>query len=496
MAMTAEGWTTRHNQMKISSMEGFANVRGGFFGGQKDVCFVRALGVSGDYGREVLRMDGLLRERAAAGQCGYRRVTGLPRLTSVEDAQRYGSAFRQLKDSGLAVTERTAGDGELQRILGKACRQVAALYRETGESVTESMENSFGAKLLYWFDRTEPDLPSSWSPRLSVKLAAQNITKKQEYLFCYMLTLVGTDVLLLQSRGDVDGQMDALGLSRKLALGEFRDVQIPEFSENSELPERTPAAGMEPPPAAARPGGAGNRIPASFLRRPERDCRDAGRRQAAKAPPAAARPSVSAPARSGGTEALRREMESEELARLAASVVMIAIHNGRREVVGTGSGIMIGSGGYILTNHHVASGGRYYSVRIEDEEQTWMTDEIIKYNPVLDLAVIRIDRKLDPLPVYQGEKKLVRGQKVVAIGSPLGMFNSVSDGIISGFRHFENVDMIQFTAPISHGSSGGAVLNLYGEVIGISTAGIDSGQNINLAVGYEWINNFVRGFTK
>ena len=54
--------------------------------------------------------------------------------------------------------------------------------------------------------------------------------------------------------------------------------------------------------------------------------------------------------------------------------------------------------------------------------------------------------------------------------------------------------MIQFTAPISHGSSGGAVLNMYGEVIGISTAGFDAGQNINLAMGYECINTFVQGF--
>ena len=92
------------------------------------------------------------------------------------------------------------------------------------------------------------------------------------------------------------------------------------------------------------------------------------------------------------------------------------------------------------------------------------------------------------------QKKLVRGQRVVAIGSPLGLFNSVSDGIISGFRAIEGVDMIQFTAPISNGSSGGAVLNMYGEVIGISTAGFDAGQNINLAVGYEYIRNFVQGF--
>ena len=74
------------------------------------------------------------------------------------------------------------------------------------------------------------------------------------------------------------------------------------------------------------------------------------------------------------------------------------------------------------------------------------------------------------------------------------MCNSISDGIISGFRTIDGVDMIQFTAPISHGSSGGAVLNMYGEVIGISTAGFDRGQNINLAVGYESINLFIQGF--
>ncbi len=170
------------------------------------------------------------------------------------------------------------------------------------------------------------------------------------------------------------------------------------------------------------------------------------------------------------------------------------IHNDRGDVMGGGSGIMIGRDGYILTNNHVACRGKYYSVRIEDDEQVYRTDELVKYHSVLDLAVLRIQRRLEPIPLYNGEKKLARGQKVVAIGSPLGLFNSVSDGIISGFRVIDGVDMIQFTAPISHGSSGGAVLNMYGEVIGISTAGFDDGQNINLAVGYEYIRNFVQGF--
>ena len=156
--------------------------------------------------------------------------------------------------------------------------------------------------------------------------------------------------------------------------------------------------------------------------------------------------------------------------------------------------LWLGKAGYILTNNHVARGGRYYSVKIENDDNMYKTDEIIKYNSLLDLAIIRIDRTLQPLPIYKGSKPLVRGQRVVAIGSPLGLFNSVSNGIISGFRMMNDVDMIQFTAPISHGSSGGAVLNMYGEVIGISTAGIDEGQNINLAMGYEFINTFIKGF--
>lgn len=184
----------------------------------------------------------------------------------------------------------------------------------------------------------------------------------------------------------------------------------------------------------------------------------------------------------------------EELALLASSIVMIAVYNRENAPIATGSGIMIGRNGYILTNYHVTRGGCFFAVRIEDDENIYKTQEIIKYNSVLDLAVIRIDRQLKPLPIYKG-KKLVRGQKVVAIGSPLGMFNSVSDGIISGFRKIDTVDMIQFTAPISHGSSGGAVLNMQGEVIGISTAGFDEGQNINLAVNYEDIRMFVIGFT-
>lgn len=192
---------------------------------------------------------------------------------------------------------------------------------------------------------------------------------------------------------------------------------------------------------------------------------------------------------------IRVEMSFEQLAQLASSVVMIMVHDKKGEPFASGSGIMIGRKGYILTNHHVLEEGSFFTIRIENDDQSYKADQVIKYNQLLDLAVIRIDRELAPLPVYKGPQKLVRGQKVVAIGSPLGLFNSVSDGIISGFRVLDDVDMIQYTAPTSPGSSGGAVLNMYGEVIGISTAGVPGAQGINWAVGYEFINLFTQGFT-
>ena len=105
----------------------------------------------------------------------------------------------------------------------------------------------------------------------------------------------------------------------------------------------------------------------------------------------------------------RTEKSFEELALLASSIVMIEVRNQLGNVEGIGSGIMIGKDGYILTNHHVVNKGWYYCVRIENDEEVYRTNEVIKYNSVMDLAVIRIAKTLSPLPIYKGRNKLVRG---------------------------------------------------------------------------------------
>lgn len=472
----------RHNAADVSSIHAFMNIRSGSDNDCKDVCFVRMLGVHSSYTEEIRQMDRLLSEQTAKGQMRYQRIGGLPRLVLQEDVEYYSGCYDNWNRNGRKVLSLRASEQneELKEALGAACREVVRLFGQVTPHVSASMEKNFAVKLMFWADRAAKELLREYRQGDAMKLVMSNVSKKQEYLFSCLMTLLGVDVMLLQYQSDIDAQLEQLNLSKRIQLGAFGPCVLPVYEQYipvSGVPPHTARRNDRPAPRERRPlqvrkAGEGRKPDMGMSR-----SGNAGQRPAASA------------------EGIRQELDFEELARLASSVVMISVHDQKGEVLGNGSGIMIGEGGYLLTNHHVASGGRSYSVRIEDDDRIYRTDEVIKYNSVLDLAVIRIDRRLKPLPIYAGGRRLVRGQKVVAIGSPLGLFNSVSDGIISGFRVINDVDMIQFTAPISHGSSGGAVLNMYGEVIGISTAGFDSGQNINLAVGYEFITQFVSGFT-
>ena len=476
----------RHNAMNVTSVSAFEGIRGGINQNCKDVYFVRFLGVSDTLVSDVSQMDKRMAERMHEGRIIYRRILKLPQGCPPEEIPDYESFYRawteQKKD--LASAKVLPDYREYAALLGSGLKKILEIY-SANKTFSASMEKNFIIKMMYWHDFLLSDAMKRWEPKQSVKLVLSNITKKQEYLFACLLTFLGCDVLLLQSEADISKEEEDLNFSQKVILGDFSKINLPDpqaqpaAARASEPAGRAVSAKKTPPEpvSAARPVSAG--------------------KPAAQAQPESVRKPVSIvrPASAAQKSLARQEKSFEQLALLASSVVMIGIHDKKGDMIGTGSGIMIGKDGYILTNSHVASGGCFYSIRIEEEETVYSTDELIKYHSVLDLAVLRIERRLNPLPIYSGSSRLVRGQKVVAIGSPLGLFNSVSDGIISGFRKIDGVDMIQFTAPTSHGSSGGALLNMYGEVIGISTAGFDNAQNINLAVGYESIHPFIKGFT-
>ena len=165
------------------------------------------------------------------------------------------------------------------------------------------------------------------------------------------------------------------------------------------------------------------------------------------------------------------------------SVVMIEIYNDNNNLISTGSGFCAYETNYIVTNFHVIEGA--YSIKvITDEKKEYKVNDIVIFNKKEDLAIISINGKLKKLRLGNGNKIKLK-DKVTAIGSPMGEQNTVSEGIIS---KVDEKNMIGITTPISHGSSGGVLLNKKNEVIGITSAGYDDAQNLNFAININVLN--------
>ena len=174
------------------------------------------------------------------------------------------------------------------------------------------------------------------------------------------------------------------------------------------------------------------------------------------------------------------EHDTLDIEQIKDSVVMIETFGADGEKLGSGSGFSVFKSDWIATNMHVIEGARYIHI-ITDEGQMIEATDIVLYNKLEDLAILKIEGELVPLNTGNTACLKVK-DKVTAIGSPMGVLNTVSEGIIS------NVDVrneIRITAPISHGSSGGVLLNEYYEVIGITNAGYDEAQNLNFAIDID-----------
>lgn len=441
-------------------------------------CLVRCVGVNDSYLDDIRQLD-------ARYSNGYIRTDRLEMPKDMSDIE-------GLKREADSFAKSNEGD------------RVLSLYRSSTPSANPTIENNLLVSLLHW--------------RKSVLVGNRGILVcggrigYKEFLFCYLAYLYGWRVLMLLPEGEGKLPSALTAVSELLVLGGLRSVSVPPYSKPSAM-----AATGGANTANSAPGRGNVRVaipPREQYKR--RTAPPTSSANAAVAPTAStagqgsvrvaipprerrstpARPAVPSAAQNPFGQPApqsKRELSYEELALLAESVVMITLCHANGEVVGNGSGIAVGEKGYILTNCHVIGHGDIFLVRFENDERPYPA-RVIKYHTVHDMALIRIDRWVKPLPLYKSKADLVRGQKVVAIGSPMGFINTVSDGIISGFRNVRETDVIQFTAPISPGSSGGALLNIYGELIGVCFGGVEQGQNMNLAISYREIEPFIRGF--
>ena len=213
----------------------------------------------------------------------------------------------------------------------------------------------------------------------------------------------------------------------------------------------------------------------------------------AKAPPTGRTLTETNPA----DENQKTELTAQEIARKArTSTVYLRTLNANRDVIGQGSGFFI-SGNKIATNHHVIDGASFIYAKLVDKENWYLVESILASDKTNDLAILKVmDVEVTILPIGNSDQVEI-GEKVYAIGNPRGFLEgTVSDGIISGIRGGGNYKLIQMTAPISPGSSGGPVLNTKGEVIGIAAGDysmqdpktkINRSQNLNVAIPSNYL---------
>lgn len=160
-------------------------------------------------------------------------------------------------------------------------------------------------------------------------------------------------------------------------------------------------------------------------------------------------------------------------------------------IEGLGSGVVIDSDGYILTNSHVIGDGYVSQINVLFESGSQLPASLLWNDSLLDLAVVKVDASGLDIAELGNSDLLQVGELAVAIGNPLGLEfqRTVTSGVVSGLHRSIRIsqasvmeDLIQTDASINHGNSGGPLLNSDGQVIGINTAKVQAGEGLGFAI--------------
>jgi len=207
----------------------------------------------------------------------------------------------------------------------------------------------------------------------------------------------------------------------------------------------------------------------------------------------------------------QKALTATEIAeRCSSAVFFIDIYGMSGSAVGSGSGFFISSDGLALTNYHVAANSSCLTATTTDGE-VYNNIDVIDFDPANDLVLLRVKGVSGHSYIPLGDSSAIKqGQTIYAIGSPLGLSNTMSTGIVSNVsRILDGTKYIQISAQITHGSSGGALVNEYGEAIGVTCGGFDTYGDLNLAVPinfakeldtsltdsyYVWADSFYSGY--
>ena len=164
-----------------------------------------------------------------------------------------------------------------------------------------------------------------------------------------------------------------------------------------------------------------------------------------------------------------------------ASVVSIAMKTPRGRRLSLGSGFVV-EPGIVATNFHVIRGAGSGAVRLVGDPDWHTIGGVVAVDSALDLVLLAVPSlQASPLPIGDTSTSSI-GDKIYVVSNPQDLEGTFSEGIISGKRKLDDVRLLQITAPISGGSSGGPVLDGAARVVGVATSSLKEGQNLNFAI--------------
>jgi len=180
-----------------------------------------------------------------------------------------------------------------------------------------------------------------------------------------------------------------------------------------------------------------------------------------------------------------------EIAKLVfPSVAMLLMEDKNGQVISQGSGFFV-KPHIIATNFHVIAGASAGYVKIIGRKTLFRVRGVVSVDREHDLALLRVPKVKGPVLRLGSVDLTAVGDKVYAVGNPLGLEGTFSEGIVSGVRNIKGSTIFQITAPISPGSSGGAVVNIKGHVIGVAAATFSRGQNLNFVIPASYLKSLV-----
>lgn len=172
------------------------------------------------------------------------------------------------------------------------------------------------------------------------------------------------------------------------------------------------------------------------------------------------------------------------------SIVILVMNNGDNRPATTGSGFFVADD-KIITNYHVVKNAIAGAFKIYGSNEVYSVIGTLGIDTKNDLALLKVKGVKGKPLILNGTSQLSIGDEIFTVSSPKGLEGTFSQGLISGLRKTSKEDLIQISAAISHGSSGGAILNNQAEVIAVAVGGIDEGQSLNFAVPIKYAQNLM-----